>query len=117
MSNDRKAVILGRLQRFDTVTPRPQAWVPSACCARAGARAAWTLAPRLGHRRGTEGLVRDGGARRGQRGCDPVVRSSGTSPGETGRAARVWKEDWTLVRGAGERWGQERVDRSRLQEV
>ena len=112
MSNDRKAVILGRLQRFNTVTPRPQAWVRSACCARAGARAAWTLAPRLGHRRGTEGLVRDGGARRGRRGCDPVVRGLGTSPGEKGRAA-------CLERGLdpGAWWGQERVDRSRLQEV
>ena len=52
MSDDRKAVILGRLQRFNTVTPRPQAWVRSACCARAGARAAWTLAPHLGHLQG-----------------------------------------------------------------
>ena len=67
---------------------------------------------------GTEGLVRDGGARRGRRGCDPVVRGSGsgTSPGEKRRAARVWKEGWTLVRGgdrrgwAGAAWGRfERV--------
>ena len=49
MSNDRKAVILGRLQRFTTVTPCPQASGPFPCCARAGARAAWTLAPRLRH--------------------------------------------------------------------
>ena len=54
---------------------------------------------------GTEGLVRDGGARRGRRGCDPVVRGSGsgTSPGEKRRAARVWKEGWTLVRGGDRR--------------
>ena len=54
---------------------------------------------------GTEGLVRDGGARRGRRGGDPVVRGSGsgTSPGEKRRAARIWKEGWTLVRGGDRR--------------
>ena len=65
-------------------------------------------------RRRTEGLVRDGGARSGRRGCDPVVRGSGTSPGEKGRAARVWKEDWPLVR-RGDRRGWTRASCGRFE--
>ena len=67
-------------------------------------------------RRGTEGLVRDGGARRGRWVCDLVVRGSGTSPGEKGRAARVWKEDWTLVRD-GDRRGWTRAACGRFERV
>ena len=67
-------------------------------------------------RRGTEGLVRDGGASRGPQGCDLVVRGSGTSPGEKGRVARVWKEDWTLVRD-GDRRGWTRAACGRFERV
>ena len=64
-----------------------------------------------------------GAGRRGREGCDPGRSGfpgsgfGGRSLSLKGRAARVWKEDWTLVRGAGEQRVQERVDRRRLREV
>lgn len=53
-------------------------------------------------RRGQEGRWDSGGAS-GARFPQVGVGIRGRSAGEKGRAGRVWKEDWTLARGAGER--------------
>ena len=108
MSNDRKAVILGRLQRFTTVTPCLQASGPfrplrSGRCPRSLDPCTASRPPArdrgAGEGRGRGGAGEAGGA---------VIRwvgarGSGTSPGEKGRAARVCKEDWTLVRSRDRR--------------